>query len=251
MKKHSLPLLLTFLLAPALATVAAAQTVDEIVEKHLAATGGRDALGKLTTRKATGMITITMPNGDLSGPVELYSKAPNKTRAVMSLDLSALGVAEKMTLDQKFDGTAGWALNSLQGDNEITGNQLDNMKNSVFPSQLLNYKETGLKVELLPRETLAGKSVIVLLVTPKVGSVARVFMDAESFLVVRTTAKVNVPQAGGDMEQTADLSDYRAIDGVKVPLMTVNSTPIQTVTIKLDTVAHNVIIDNAMFSLVK
>ncbi len=251
MKKHSLPLLLTFLLAPALATVAAAQTVDEIVEKHLAATGGRDALGKLTTRKATGMITITTPNGDLSGPVELYSKAPNKTRAVMSLDLSALGVAEKMTLDQKFDGTAGWALNSLQGDNEITGNQLDNMKNSVFPGQLLNYKETGLKVELLPRETLAGKSVIVLLVTPKVGSVARVFMDAESFLVVRTTAKVNVPQAGGDMEQTADLSDYRAIDGVKVPLMTVNSTPIQTVTIKLDTVAHNVIIDNAMFSLVK
>ncbi len=251
MNKHSLPLLLTFLLAPALATVAAAQTVDEIVEKHLAATGGRDALGKLTTRKATGMITITTPNGDLSGPVELYSKAPNKTRAVMSLDLSALGVAEKMTLDQKFDGTAGWALNSLQGDNEITGNQLDNMKNSVFPGQLLNYKETGLKVELLPRETLAGKSVIVLLVTPKVGSVARVFMDAESFLVVRTTAKVNVPQAGGDMEQTADLSDYRAIDGVKVPLMTVNSTPIQTVTIKLDTVAHNVIIDNAMFSLVK
>ncbi|MSO49013.1 MAG: hypothetical protein EXQ49_03775 [Acidobacteria bacterium] len=251
MKKHSLPLLLTFLLAPALATVAAAQTVDEIVEKHLTAMGGRDALGKLTTRKATGMITITTPNGDLSGPVELYSKAPNKTRAVMSLDLSALGVAEKMTLDQKFDGTAGWALNSLEGDNEITGNQLDNMKNSVFPSQLLNYKETGLKVELLPRETLAGKSVIVLLVTPKVGSVARVFMDAESFLVVRTTAKVNVPQAGGDMEQTADLSDYRAIDGVKVPLMTVNSTPIQTVTIKLDTVAHNVIIDNAMFSLVK
>jgi outer membrane lipoprotein-sorting protein len=251
MKKHTLPLLLSLLLAPALVTVAAAQTVDEVVEKHLAAMGGRDALSKLTTRKATGAITITTPNGDLSGPVELYSKLPNKTRAVMKLDLSALGVAEPMILDQKFDGIAGWALNSLQGDTEITGNQLDNMKGSVFPNQLLNYKETGLKVELLPRETLAGKSVIVLLVTPKVGSVAHVYMDAESFLVVRTTAKVNVPQAGGDIEQTADLSDYRAIDGIKVPFMTVNSTSIQTVTIKLDTVAHNVAIDDAMFRAVK
>lgn len=251
MKKHCLPLLLSLLLAPALVTVAAAQTVDEVVEKHLAAMGGRDALGRLTTRKATGTITITTPNGDLSGPVELYAKLPNKTRAYMSLDLSALGVNEAMILDQKFDGTAGWALNSLQGDTEITGNQLDNMKNSVFPNQLLTYKETGLKVELLPKETLAGKPVIVLLVTPKVGSVARVYMDAESFLVVRTTAKVNVPQAGGDIEQTVDLSDYRAIDGIKVPFMTVNTTPIQTVTIKLETVAHNVIIDNAMFSVVR
>ncbi len=251
MKKHTLPLLLSLLLAPALVTVAAAQTVDEVVEKHLAAMGGRDALGKLTTRKATGAITISTPNGDLSGPVELYSKAPNKSRAYMSLDLSALGVNEPMILDQKFDGTAGWAINSLQGDTEITGNQLDNMKNGVFPNQLLNYKEAGMKIELLPKETLAGKSVIVLLVTPKVGSVARVYMDAESFLVVRTTAKVNVPQAGGDMEQTAELSDYRTIDGVKVPFMTVNSTPMQTVTIKLETVAHNVAIDDAMFRAVR
>ncbi len=251
MKTHTLPLLLSLLLAPALASVAAAQTVDEVVETHLAAMGGRDALGKLTTRKATGAITISTPNGDLSGPVEIYSKAPNKSRAYMSLDLSAPGVAEKMIVDQKFDGTAGWAINSLQGDMEIAGNQLDNMKNGAFPSQFLNYKEAGMKIELLPKETLAGKSVIVLLVTPTVGSVARVYMDAESFLLVRTTATINVPQTGGDIEQTADLSDYRAVDGVKVPFMTVNSSPIQTVTIKLETVAHNWFLDTAMFSVAK
>jgi len=246
MKRHLLPILFFLVLTPVLVTSAAAQTADEVVEKHLAAIGGREALGKLTTRKAIGTVTIGTPNGDLVGPVELFSKAPNKTRAYMELDLSALGMNEKMTLDQKFDGTAGWAINSLQGDTQITGNQLDNMRNASFPNQLLTYKAAGTTVELLPRETLAGKPVFVLLITPKVGSVSRWYLDAETYLAVRTSAKINTPQAG-EIEQIGEASDYRTVDGVKVPFKTVNTTPLQTVTIVLKTVEHNVVIDDALF----
>jgi outer membrane lipoprotein-sorting protein len=248
MKTRHLRLLLSLLLVPALVTPAAAQTADQVVEKYLVAMGGREALGKLTSRKATGTITISTPNGDLSGPVEVYSKAPNKTRAYMTLDLSALGVSDKMLLDNRFDGTTGWSLNSWQGDTEITGNQLDNMRNNAFPSQFLDYKASGTKIEVLPKETLDGKAVIVLLITPKVGSVTRAYLDADTYLILRTVAKINVPQAGGDLEQIAQASDYRTVDGVKVPFMTVNSTPIQTATVKLDTVVHNVAIDDAMFA---
>lgn len=248
MKKHILPIVLSFVLAPAV-TPAAQQTADQVIEKHLAAMGGRAALAKLTTRKSTGTITIGTPNGDLTGPVELYSKVPNKARAVMVLDLSAMGIAEKLTLDQKFDGTAGWALNSLQGDNEITGQQLENMKNASFPNALLNYKATGATIELLPNETVGGKAAIVLRITPKTGSVAKLYLDAETFLAVRTVATVNVPQMGGDVEQVAEASDYRTVDGVKVPFKTVNTTPMQTVTMVIATVEHNVAIDDAMFSV--
>lgn len=246
MKRYFLPILLSLILAPVLAVPAAAQTADEVIEKHLAALGGREALGKLTTRKAIGTVTISTPNGDLTGPIELYSKAPNKTRAYMELDLSALGMNEKMMLDQKFDGTSGWAINSLQGDTQITGNQLDNMKNASFPSQLLSYKAAGTAIELLPRETVAGKSVFVLLVTPKAGSASRWYLDAETYLPVRTSATISTPQAG-DIEQVGEASDYRTIDGVKVPFKTVNTTPLQTVTIVLKTVEHNVVIDDALF----
>ena len=79
------PLLFSLLLAsslfvPAMASSGAQATADEIIEKHLAAVGGRDALAKLTSQKATGTMTIATPNGDLTGPVEMLSKAPNKAR---------------------------------------------------------------------------------------------------------------------------------------------------------------------------
>lgn len=248
MKKHIVLVVLALLVASTV-TPSAQQTVDQVIEKHLAAMGGREALGKLTSRKATGTITIELPNGAIGGPVEMYSKAPNKVRAYMSLDLSAMGLNDKMTLDQKFDGTSGWVLDSLQGDRQITGNQLDNMKNGEFPNPLLNHKTNGMKVELLPNETVAGKAAVVLRITPKVGSVTKLYLDAETMLVVRAIASVNVPEQGGDIETVSETSDYRTVDGVKVPFKTVNTTPMQTVTMVIATVQHNMALDDAMFSV--
>ena len=88
---------------------AAAQTADEIVEKHLAAVGGRDALSKLTSRVMTGTITISTPGGEFSGPIQVMNQAPNKVRTLINLDLSAVGVG-KMTVDQRFDGVTGYAI---------------------------------------------------------------------------------------------------------------------------------------------
>ena len=249
MKKQYLPLLLALLLAPAFVTYAATQTADEVIEKHLTAVGGRAALEKLTSRKATGTITLTTQNGDLSGPVELYSKPPNKVRAFIVLDLSPMGMNDKLTLDQKFDGTTGWTLDSMQGNNQITGNQLENMKSDVFPTPLLNYKAAGTKVELLPNETVAGKEAIVLRLTPKTGSVTKVFLDPATYLAFRSSATINMPTMGGDVEQVSEISDYRTVDGLKIPFKRVNITPAQKVTIILTTVEHNVPIDDAMFSV--
>jgi outer membrane lipoprotein-sorting protein len=232
-----------------LVTHAATQTADEVVEKHLAAMGGREALSKLTSRKATGTITVTTPNGNITGPFEIYSKAPNKTRLYVVLDLTPMGMNDKMTLDQKFDGTTGWALNTLQGDRQITGNQLENMKNGTFPNPLLNYKANGATVELLPNETVAGKSLIVLKITPKTGSVTKLFLDPDTYLAVRTSATVNSPELGGDIEQINEASDYRTVDGVKVAFKSVQSSSVQSATLIFDKIEHNVTIDDAMFTV--
>lgn len=251
MKKHILPLLLSLIVAPVLVMHAQMQTVDDVVEKHLAAVGGRDALGKLTTRKATGTFTLAVANGELIGPIELYSKRPNKTRAYIVLDLTPMGMADKMVLDQKFDGTVGWTQNSVQGDNQITGNQLDNMKNATFPNPLINHKAAGTAVELLPNETVDGKAAIVLRITPKVGSVSKLFLDATTYLAFRSTATIGMTQMDGSVqqvEQVAEASDYRKVDGLMIPFKTVNTTPQQKATIVLTKVEHNVAIDDAMFT---
>jgi len=247
MKRHYLPWLLSLLVAPGLVTHTATQTADEVIEKHLAAMGGRAALGKITSRKATGTMTVTTPNGNITGPFELYSKAPNKTRLYVVLDLSPMGMNDKLTLDQKFDGTTGWALNTLQGDRQITGNQLDNMKNGTFPNPLLNYKAAGSTVELLPNETVEGKSLIVLRITPKAGSVSKLFLDPATYLVVRSSATVNSPEMGGDLEQVNDALDFRTVDGVKFAFKTVQSTSVQSATLVFEKIELNVAIDDAMF----
>jgi outer membrane lipoprotein-sorting protein len=246
MKTHALRLLASLLLILPLTGVARAQTADDVVEKHLAALGGRDALSKLTSRKSSGTVSVTMSAGVIPGSIETYAKAPNKVRAVTKLDLSAFGAGE-MTVEQLFDGTTGYTLNSMNGDAEITGAQLENMRNNQFPSALLHYKDAGATVEILPKEKVGDRDAIVLRVTSKTGSPVRMYLDAETYLPIKTVAKINVPQAGGDVDQTSEYSDYRVVDGVKVPFQIVNANPIQSLTIKLTKVEHNVAIDDAMF----
>lgn len=240
--------LLTLLVLPAFAGVAAAQTLtpDELIEKHLTAIGGREALARLTTRKATGTISVSTPMGDLSGPLEMTAKAPNKMRAEMRIDLTAVGGPGEMVMTQMFDGTAGWSLNSLQGDTPLSGDQLESARHNHFPSPLLKYKDLGAAVAVQPNEQIEGKDAYVLLLTPKTGPAERLFFDAASFLLVRTTSTLDTPQLG-TVEQVSDLSDYRTVDGVKVAFLMKQQAGGQNIVLAFTKVEHNVALDDASF----
>jgi zinc protease len=233
---------LLLLLAPTLC----AQTVDGLVEKGLAAAGGRVALGKLKSRHMTGTVVVLTPLGELPGTVDIWNQAPNKSRQVMKVDLSGAGVGP-VTVDQRFNGETGYVLDSLQGNREVTGSPLDSMKGAIFPSPFLNYKEHGGSVELAPRERVGDRDTYVLTYRPKEGSVVRWYLDPQSYLPVRSVLKVNVPQRG-EVDQTTEYFDYREVDGVKLPFKIKNSSALQTYTITVTKVEHNVSIDAASFS---
>ena len=224
-----------------------AQTADDVVEKYLAAMGGRAALAKLTSQVATGTVAISVQGADIPGSVEISRKAPNKVRTFIQLDLSGLG-GSGMTVDQRCDGKSAYAANSMQGDREITGSQLQGMLNNTFPTPLLGFKDAGGKVELVGRDTVGGRPVLALLYTPKAGPAVKMFFDAETFLVARTVTTVDVPEAGGPVEQTSDVADYRVVDGIKVPFSIKTSSPIQTVATTLSKVEFNTTLDDAIFS---
>lgn len=226
--------------------IAAAQTADDVVEKYLAAIGGRQALAKLTSRTMIGTITLATPQGELSGPIQVYTQAPNKSRTVVKLDLSAFG-AGQMTVDQRFDGTAGYLIDTLQGNRDITGNQLENMKNAMFPTPLIGYKDRGATLELAGKEKIGERDALVLVLKPKTGSASRQYIDAETYLPMRTVIKVDVPQFG-EVEQTTELSDYRDVDGVKVPFAVKATSAVQSSTVVITKVEHNAKIDEALFS---
>jgi zinc protease len=230
----------------ACARIASAQTADDVIEKHLAALGGRAAIAKLTSRSLAGTMTLSTPGGDVSGTIEIMNQPPNKVRTLTKLDLSSQGVGV-VVVEQRFDGTSGYVLDSIRGNRDITGNQLENLKNTVFPSPFLNYKERSVTIDLGEKEKVNGRDAYVLIVKPKSGSISRQFIDAESYLSVRLVLKVDVPEVG-EVEQTTEFSDYREVDGVKIPFGIRVTSALQNFSISVTKVEHNVKIDETLFS---
>jgi len=228
------------------ANLAAAQTADEIIEKNLTAAGGRTAIAAVKSRVMTGAITLSTPVGDLAGTIEVYAKAPNKTRTLVKVDLTTLGGGTVIN-DQRFDGTSGYVIDSLNGNRDITGDQLEAMRNNVFPTPLLVLKERGFTTMLSGEDTVGGKPVSVITLTPKTGPSTRIFVERESSLVVKTSTTLTVPQLGGAIEQVTELSDYRDVDGLKIPFVIRTVNPIQTIVTRISSVTHNVDVDDGMF----
>jgi outer membrane lipoprotein-sorting protein len=227
-------------------TASAQQSANDVIERSLTALGGRAAHAKLQSRSATGTISLSTPAGDIAGTLELLNAAPNKTRMLLKADLSALGAGE-LVVDQRFDGHTGYVLDSLQGNREITGNQLDNMQNSAFPHPFMNYKERGTSAELAGKESVGGRDAYVVVFDPATGSQVRNYIDAETFLPIKTVMKTDVPQLGQEVEQTTEFFDYKDVDGVKIPFRLKTSSSIQSITITLTNVEHNVKVDESVF----
>ena len=51
----------------------------------------------------------------------------------------------------------------------------------------------------------------------------------------------------GPLEQTTDLSDYREVDGVKVPFQLKSTNAVQSFTVAVTKIEHNIKIDPALF----
>ncbi len=247
MRRAAMSLLVVLAGAWWAAGAAQAQTADEVVEKHLAAIGGRAALQKLQNRVATGTISVSVQGTPLTGSVEVYAAVPNKSRMSFRMDLTAMGAGE-IVVDQRCDGKTGWASNSFQGDRDLTGAQLQAMLNEYFPTPLLGYKERGAKVELLGKETVGTRPALVVLFTPATGFPTKYYFDAETFLDLQQVTRQEVPEAGGEVESTVVADDFRTVDGVRIPFSIKIGNRMQAVSIALDKVEHNKPIDEAMFS---
>lgn len=227
--------------------LASAQTPDELVEKCLTAVGGRAALAKVTSRSTVGTITLSTPAGDITGSVEILNAVPNKSRLLIKADLSALG-AGQMIRDQRFDGTSAYALDSLQGNQDIVGNQLDNLRNGSFPHLFLNYKQVGMSLKVIGREKVGDRDAYVVSLDPTSGSVVRQYIDAETYLPIKLVMKIDVPQLGQEVELTTEFFDFRAVDGIKLPFRLRATSSIQNYTVVVTSVEHNVRVDEALFS---
>jgi hypothetical protein len=212
-------------------------SAEQIVSKYVQAIGGKAAFEKLTSRQETG--TFELAAMGVSAPVEISAKAPNKT--ILTINIEGFG-----TIQRGYNGTVAWENNPQTGLRELSGGELAQMKiGSDF------YRDIKL-MQVFPKMTVKGiekvndKDAYVVDATSADGLTETMYFDAQSGLIVRTDVEAESPQ--GKMKVTSYASDYRDVDGIKVPFTVRQSTPQIEFTIKLDSVKHNVAIDDAKFN---
>jgi outer membrane lipoprotein-sorting protein len=185
----------------------AALNVDEVVAKNLAAKGGAEKLRAVQSVRSTGRIKTA--RGVL--PVTNWAKRPNMTRRELSIEGQVQVVA--------YDGKVLWGINPLVSPKaqQITGPAADRTRQDAedFDSVLLDYKEKGYKVELIPADPTSVRQGPRLRVTKKNGNVQEISLNPESLLEDRITMEVT--QEGKTAVIATEFSGYKEVDGLMVP----------------------------------
>ncbi len=212
-------------------------TVDQVIEKHIAAVGGRAAIEKVTSRIMKG--TFETPTFGASGATELLAKVPNKTVSKTTVD--GYGVVGSGT-----DGETAWAMSPEIGIQELKGAPLARaMRGAVFHSEL-KLKELYPKMSVSGKEKVGERDAIVIDTVAKDGEAGKLFFDAETWLLVRQDGMTD-DQNGAAVPSKIFFSDYKAIDGVQVPHTMRQESPEIVLILKFTDVKQNVPVDDAVF----
>src|SRR5215469_14588424 len=203
MRRLILSLLSVFLFS----LLVSAQTVDEIIAKSWAAHGGLSKLKAIQSVKITGDVEL---GGMQAGFTQVF-KRPMKIRA----DISVQG----MSMVQAFDGKTGWQIVPFSGKKDPEVMSADDLKNiqeeADFDGPMVDYKKKGNTVELVGKEKVEGTDTYHLKVTLKNGNVRHIYMDADSFLAIKVSAKTTM--RGTEIEVETAIGDYKKVEGIMVP----------------------------------
>lgn len=90
-----------------------------VVDRHVAAIGGRKAVLAHTSMRVVG--TVSFPANGISGSLEAFAAKPNK--AVVKMNIAGIGEAV-----EGFDGTVAWSMNPMTGPMLAQGKELDQKK---------------------------------------------------------------------------------------------------------------------------
>ncbi|MFH0760061.1 MAG: hypothetical protein V2A67_00985 [Bacteroidota bacterium] len=214
-----------------------AQTLDDVLKEHFAAIG-QDKLIKTNTIRVTGKLV----QAGLEIPFIQMAARPAGIRVEATL--------QGLTLIQTYDGKEGWNINPFAGITEPQPMGEDEMKQMKYQADLdgmlWSWKDKGYTVTLEGQEEVEGTNCFkIKIVTPE-GDTFTNYLDAESYIPVRTNAKVKVQ--GNESEADTYFSNYMMVEGIAIAGQSVTKIGGQIAnTIVTDKVELNVDLDKSLF----
>ncbi len=188
-------------------TTADAQTVDEIINKHIEAIGGKEKVGQVKTVYMEGTL-------DLMG-----NQAPSVTHIVHGKGYKNEVDFNGAKMITVYTDKAGWTVNPMAGQTEPTPVAEDVLKNSQMQldatGPLFDYAAKGNKVEFVGRE----KGTYHLKVSTPSNADIAFYIDTTSYYISSMVMSMNIN--GQDLEMLVENSDYKKIDnGLTMPFST-------------------------------
>jgi hypothetical protein len=179
-------------------------TADQILDKYTQALGGVTALDNLKSRVMKG--TVTTANG-----TELVYEL---TQSGSDLVLASITVPQSGVIERVFNGTTGWEKNA-SGVREMAPEEISYFRR--YPNLYTDLKLKGQfsRLSVSGKQKIDGRDVYVLRGANVDGRREQLFFDVETgFLVRRITSTTTLV---GIIPEQIDFSDYREVDGMKLP----------------------------------
>ena len=214
---------------------------DQLLDKYIAAVGGADRLGRITSVVATG---TAIGYGELGGNAEfsLFAKSPNQRAILISYKDT-----QRPASSWSFDGRTGWikTQRGLLGEYELIGSELDGARfeaQLAFPGQI---KQALSNWRGAAQRSIGDRDFLVVQGSGARGFLATLYFDPKTGLLSRMVRYG--PSPIGRMPTQIDYADYRDVDGVKFPFEYKFTWLDGRYTAKLSNVQTNVAIEAARF----
>lgn len=222
----------------ALATTSlSAQTVDDVINKHVEAIGGKEKLSQLKSIYLENSVEV------------MGSTAPQKEYLVEGKAYKAEVDFNGANIVSVFTDKSGWTINPMMG-----GTDPQAMPETIykagksqiyFSGGLFNYTAKGYKAELQGKEGDAFKIKL-----SDAGSETFYFIDSKTYLLTKTVIKSEM--MGQAVDVTTTYSDHKKTDfGITIPYTKNIDMGMIQLSQKIDKAEINKAIDMKIFDMPK
>ncbi len=219
-------------------------TVAELQKKFIDAVGGEAAWRTITTRVSEADVDLV--HQGVQARATFWSKAPNKSAS----ETTMIALGKKIaTVWEYFDGTAGMEAYTFAPSEKYEGKRLDDTRNAADFYAPLDWATKYKKVEITGTAKVNGEETFVVSFEPKAGTSFKEYYSTTSFLQLKREGFVASSTSPQQMPYTVTFSDYREIDGIKLPYKTISNSPSNgDVVSVVKSIKHNIAVDDKIFT---
>lgn len=208
-------------------TAAEAPTAEALILRHIEASGGRERLATLKGRVMTGRVSL--PAAGIQGQFAMVQTHGGKSLTAITIE----GLGSEV---QGSDGERVWSLSSTTGNRFLDGEELTQRKAELTFIPELQWDAIFPGREVKGEKTLGEQRCWAVVFTTAAGHSYTHYFDQATGLSVGVDM-VQITQMG-EIPLQQRFSDFREVDGVKLPFRVSIAGMGMEQIIEVDVVAH-------------